>query len=225
MPKGSKYKANPGVYEQFFDAIQANGFADDKTPAERAHQSPKQLAELMGLRLHAAASRGDAAACSRVLAEGASAAHVNFEGANALMMAAREGHLACVKVLLPHSDPDQRCLRKLSAMDWAAMEGHIPCLKALIPSSNPSFQNSLGRTALGLAIQAGNASVVELLLPVTDLSLTDSLHGDFAKIARHHASNGEKFKAISATVQRAVKAFKFKSPADAQSQKAKPARP
>ena len=225
MPKGSKHKANQGVYEQFFDAIQANGFADDKTPAERAHQSPKQLAELMGLRLHAAASRGDAEACSRVLAEGASAGYANFEGATALMMAAREGHLKCVKVVLPHSDPQQKCLRGWSAMGWAALEGHIPCLKALLPTSNPSSLNYLGRTALAVAIQAGKVNVVELLLPVTDLAIKDGLFGDVAKMARQHASNGVKFKAISTMVQRAVKEFNKKPSSPAPLGKPKPAAP
>lgn len=210
MPTGSKHKASPGVYEQLYDAIQANGFADNLTQAERAQQSPDQLNQMKGLRLHAAASRGDAAACGRILAEGASTRHANFEGATALIMASREGHLDCVKILLPQSDPQQTCMKGWSALGWAAIEGHLPCIKALIPASNPSSLDNMGRTALALAIQAGKGAVVNLLLPVTDLTIKDRLHGDVAKQARLYEAHGAKFKAISATVQAAVKAVKSK---------------
>ncbi len=72
-------------------------------------------------------------------------------GHTPLMMAARHGHIDCVKALLPHSDPNAQ-------QQWGV-------------ESDYYFAD---RTAIHLAVERGHSEIVRLLAPVSDLSLSGS---------------------------------------------------
>jgi ankyrin repeat protein len=72
------------------------------------------------------------------------------------------GHIECVKLLIPVSNPKDRYS---SALQLAARHGHTQCVELLIPVSNPKAHNSY---ALQEAAVHGHTQCVELLYPVSD---------------------------------------------------------
>lgn len=119
----------------------------------------------------------------------------------ALRAAAENGHLQCVKLLIPVSDPkvkntgidgalidaarngDMKILKLLisisdpkihskSALQFAAEKGHTDIVKFLISISDPK---SVGSQALFWAAENGHAECVKLLIPVSDPKLENSL--------------------------------------------------
>lgn len=81
---------------------------------------------------------------------------------SSLQLAARHGHVECLKILLPLSDArDNESL----ALRWAATNGHLECVRLLIPASDARDCNSL---ALRRAAGGGHVDCVLLLLPDFD---------------------------------------------------------
>ena len=87
----------------------------------------------------------------RLLRDGADPKAYDSE---ALLVAARQGHLAIVKLLLPVSD--QKALESL-ALRWAARHGHLAIVKLLLPVSDPKAYES---AALRWAARNGHHKVV-----------------------------------------------------------------
>lgn len=106
-----------------------------------------------------AARRGCLSDVSRFLGLGADPL---FEESYALRVAAANGHVKCVKRLIPQSNPNDGDSRALSA---AAEQGHADCVRLLIPVCDPKARNSI---AIYLAASRGQAECVKLLLPYSD---------------------------------------------------------
>lgn len=81
---------------------------------------------------------------------------------DALRLAARGGHVECVKLLIPVSDPATDNSVALAA---AAMNGHLECVRVLLPVSNPRDNNSL---SLQWACQNNHLACFDLLYPFSD---------------------------------------------------------
>lgn len=138
--------------------------------------------------LVASAEAGNAALTLELLAMGADPL---YDGSTPLRMAASNGHLECVKMLLPISNPDDEssyalqlaarnghaeCLRVLIracdpeadwalALRWAAREGQVECVRLLIPVTHSKSNFDL---ALYLAAENGRAECVEMLIPASN---------------------------------------------------------
>lgn len=122
-------------------------------------------------RLCEAAWKGDAALCQVLidalgpeLALGQGA--IGFRVRTPLMWAAAKGHLDCVRVLLPHSDPEARDSRGQTALMHAALRGHSEIVQELVAVSDPDAraQGRSGMTALMFAVSEGRSSCVDILL-------------------------------------------------------------
>lgn len=81
----------------------------------------------------------------------------------ALCAAAESGHVACVNLLIPLSDPTAYPL----ALKIAAGEGHPECVQALIAVTDPKANHSM---ALQYAACCGQWDCIRLLLPLSDLA-------------------------------------------------------
>jgi len=77
-------------------------------------------------------------------------------------MAANNGHVQCVELLIPVSNPKALGSK---ALGWAAENGHWECVELLIPVSDPKDRHS---DALQVAAHEGHSRCVELLIPVSD---------------------------------------------------------
>ena len=106
-----------------------------------------------------AAYMGSPAEMERLIAEGADP---KADDSEALRLAARNGHLECVKLLIPHSDP---ATNDSAALRWAANYGHLECVKLLIPYSDPKAD---GSAALRRAAEEGHLECVRELIPYSD---------------------------------------------------------
>lgn len=78
----------------------------------------------------------------------------------ALRRAAAHGHVECVKMLIPVSNPKHN---DSSALQWAAANGYVACVKELIPVSEPKTHNN---EALVAAAFYGHHECVDLLFDV-----------------------------------------------------------
>ena len=116
--------------------------------------------------LLAAASMGDDNMVRRLLVD--SLPHEPHLKSIALRLAADKGHLECVKLLIPHSDPKAD---DSAALRWAAEEGHLECVKLLIPHSDPKADDS---AALRWSANNGHLECVKLLIPHSDPKADDS---------------------------------------------------
>ncbi len=81
---------------------------------------------------------------------------------DALTVAANNGHLDIVKLLIPISDPKYN---GSSALRLAAYNGHLECVKLLIPVSDPKDGCS---EAAWYAFEKEHSKCFDLLLPVSD---------------------------------------------------------
>ena len=145
--------------------------------------------------LVSAAQAGDAAKVSSLLAYGA---NPRSKKSGALVAAGENGHVECVRLLLPVSDAKAaeslalrvaanyghaECVRMLLplsdakaenfyALRSAACSGHVECVRMLLAASDAKAMNSY---ALQLAAANGHAECVRLLLPVSDPAARNSL--------------------------------------------------
>jgi hypothetical protein len=113
-----------------------------------------------------AARWGALSALAQALDGGADALAGDSE---ALGVAALNGHVDCVRLLIPASDAKAR---QSYALRWAAHEGRRDCVELLIPASDPLARDSY---ALRMAAQHGHAECVKLLIEVSAPKARDSL--------------------------------------------------
>lgn len=106
--------------------------------------------------LIAAARAGDAAEVARLISDTPSWNTV------ALEKAAERGHVECVKILIPVSQPAEN---DSFALWWAAEKGHTECVRLLIPVSDMTRCQ-----ALKSAANYGHTACVELLKDVSNLN-------------------------------------------------------
>lgn len=123
-----------------------NQYVDTMTPLERK------------LKINTAAQNGDAAHIEQLLL-GAKKGETYF---HALENAAENGHLECVRLILPFCPSKMKVTQ---ALEKAAGAGHASCVSELIAHSAPKASESL---ALRRAVVSGNLKCVELLIPVSD---------------------------------------------------------
>lgn len=81
--------------------------------------------------LIAFAARGDVAQVATFLCRGANSL-LTSSNSSALSLAALNGHIECVKLLMPFSDPKRS---DSQALRWAVENGHVECVKLLMPAS------------------------------------------------------------------------------------------
>lgn len=112
-------------------------------------------------KLFKSSSDGDSHALAQLLSLGADPKEFD---SYALLLAARNGHVECVRLLIPISDPKAG---ESLPLRWAAMNGHVECVRLLIPVSDPSAEDS---HALVNAISCNHVECVKLLLPASLLA-------------------------------------------------------
>lgn len=132
------------------------------------------------LGLMRAAEAGDADQVSECLARGADPLCGN---SRAIRMAALEGHVECVKLLIPASNPKAN---NSYVLCWAASNGHIECLRLLAPRSGSKVDNS---RALRCAAAGGHAECVKILIPISNpkdnrLALKDAIDSQSVECVR-----------------------------------------
>lgn len=108
------------------------------------------------------------------------------DGITGLMHAAYQGHGACVKLLLPVSDPLCKDNNDLTALIRAASAGHFDCVQLLLPVSDPHAKDKRGMTALMRSATYGHFACTQILLPVSDISAQDR----YGRDARTSAAQG-----------------------------------
>lgn len=113
-------------------------------------------------KLFKSAADGDTHALAQLLSLGADPKEFD---SYALLLAARNGHTECVRLLIPISDPKAG---KSLPLRWAAMYGHLECVRLLIPVSDPSAEDS---HALMNAMSCNHIECVKLLLPASLLAI------------------------------------------------------
>jgi hypothetical protein len=152
---------------------------------------PKQTQTLLDAALHdaAASSRDRAAEIERLLAAGANpratkdiaSPYAGVEalktlGVTPLMMAAKQGNIAAVRVLLPVSDPLAKTSTGGTALMRAAACGSVDVVLALLPVSDANAQDKDGATALYVAATLGHTQALKAILPHADARVR-SKHG------------------------------------------------
>lgn len=116
--------------------------------------------------LHLAAARGDMAAVTSLLQEGAPVDQYNDKGRTALFEAAKRGRTPVVTVLLHHgANPNARTKQGLTALLTAAEQGHADTIAVLL--SNGADLNATctcGDSALHRAVRRGHLVATQTLL-------------------------------------------------------------
>lgn len=86
-------------------------------------------------------------------------ANAKAKKSHALTLAAGKGHLNCVNLLIPRSDPGaQHSL----ALTCAVESGSMDCVMALLPACDPLAVSDAGVCARSAAVEKKNWSMVEL---------------------------------------------------------------
>lgn len=113
-----------------------------------------------------AAARGDAAAVSALLAQGANANVTDADGLTPLMHAAKGGHLPVVQALLQaQAKVDARDPNGFTALAIAASLGHAPAVQALAQAgADPNAATRSGATPLMFAALGGHSGAISALL-------------------------------------------------------------
>ena len=119
--------------------------------------------------LQEAAHNGDSAEVERLSYFVGLKSNMVGGGSQELWWAAEEGHVECVKLLIPVCDPK---VDKSWALLAATRNGHTECVKLLISVSDPKADDSF---ALLVAAMHGHTDIVELLIPVSDPKAYGSL--------------------------------------------------
>jgi ankyrin repeat protein len=92
---------------------------------------------------------------------------MKLDGATAVLVAARQGHLDCLRLLLDEGATInyQMPSNGTSALLLAAMHGRTSCLQLLIErGANINIRTTLGVTPLFIATQEGHEECVRILL-------------------------------------------------------------
>lgn len=117
--------------------------------------------------LTTAAGRGDAAGVERALARGAASGEPNARGWTALHLAARQGHLEVVRVLLRHgADPNVQDNFGCTPL-WGIQGPNAPAIAAALIDAGAILDFTCGpseSTPLMFAVLGGNIELVRLLL-------------------------------------------------------------
>ena len=121
-----------------------------------------------------AAETGDLATVHALIAQNPRIAGPRTRDGNrntALMLAASNGHLECVKALLLPTAGRWIDDRGMTALALAALFGHAQVVELLLPMSNPNHINQDGETALMHAAREGQLECLKLLAGVSDHAL------------------------------------------------------
>jgi hypothetical protein len=135
--------------------------------ADEARRAAERRKAQLDLAL--AARSGDARALRRALDNGADPTE-RVAGQTPLMVAASSGRDAgaCVRLLLPGSNPLATTDAGEDALMAAASAGAAEAIAILLPVSRPLRANAHGQTALALSVLHGRFSAFRLLLPASD---------------------------------------------------------
>lgn len=136
--------------------------------------------------LYQAIFRGDAAAVSATLAEGADLEAVNAHGHTPLIWAAQHGKAEIVRLLLSRGAAvDAADANGYTALIWAAQEGYIKVAEVLLAAgADHRAVEKHGYTALMWASQQGYTGVVRVLLAAGADPAFTSAGGSAIELAR-----------------------------------------
>jgi len=150
-------------------------FVDDIDVRTNKSRPPADINDSYNLTpLMLACQGGYHAMVKALLAAGASRTAHNNESFSCLHMAAQEGHLACVTLLIGRPENQKISVAEIDARDsmgrtplfMAALKGHRYCCAALLAAgADPTAATIDGRTALDIAKEChpGNQELIELL--------------------------------------------------------------
>lgn len=116
--------------------------------------------------LHEAVKRGDIEGVITLLESGANVnelavIYIRADRSTPLCVAAKEGHIALVKILVANG----ASVNKGSPLAYAAGENHIEIMQYLLDKgANPKKRAYSGATAYGCAIATGNVEILKLLV-------------------------------------------------------------
>lgn len=145
-----------------------------------------------------AARDGSSIEIERLLGIGADPMWRNGHGDSALIMAAFEGHQACVKILLPWSNPDARDNNGYSVLACAAMSGHSGILRLLVQVAEVGAADRHGGTALYWAACLGKLGAAKILMAAGSPLHDPGEHGMTPSQVAHRNEHEEVARAIEA---------------------------
>eukprot|EP00803_Ostreobium_quekettii_P010979 evm.model.scf_1222.2 EVM.evm.TU.scf_1222.2 scf_1222:10854-22054(-) len=131
------------------------------------HRTRRLLQDNTGEDLLAAASEGDVAEVSRLLAAGVDVDSTDSRGNTPLVLAAASGHVSVLRVLLEAgADINKQGQRGLTALNAAASEGQSTAVRFLLQGgADTELRDDEGRTPLIVAIfNNGNLAMVTAML-------------------------------------------------------------
>ena len=139
-----------------------------------------------------AATFGHAPVVEFLLGKGCSKSIVTSTGASAFLLAAEEGHIACVKLLFAEAQLNKPSFRGNTPLILAAQAGHPEIVTYLIRNGvELDSINLKGETAVMRASECGKAECLQLLINAkADLMLRDEDGWDALYMARE-AKNDE----------------------------------
>jgi ankyrin repeat protein len=158
-----------------------------------------------------AAKNGNVEQLRSILSQGkASISSKNNYGVSALIFAANNGHVDCVRYLLERgANIDDRSNNGKSSLLWAARWGHVEVVRLLLEyGANSSIQDRDGLTVLMNAVQADSLDLVRLLLQHSVNLTAKSIHGGTALSIAQARGN----KAIIEEIQRHMGTEEVQSP-------------